>query len=52
MDSKLQLLIEKNRDKLTKMIEDGQSYEKIVEPSQLLDKYVLLGFKIINQLES
>ena len=52
MDSKLQLLIENNRDKLTKMIEDGQSYEKIVEQSQLLDKYVLLGFKIINQLES
>lgn len=52
MDLKLQLLIKKNRHKLTRMIEDGQPYEKIVEQSQLLDKYILLGFKALNQLES
>lgn len=52
MDSKIQLLIEKNRDKLTKMMEDEEPYEKIVKQSQLLDKYVLLGLKALNQLES
>ena len=50
MDSELQSLVEKNRDLLTKMIEDGEPYEKIVEQSQLLDKYILLGFKAINSL--
>lgn len=52
MDSKLQFLIETNRDKLTEMIENKEPYEKIVKQSQLLDKYVLLGFRAINQLES
>jgi len=52
MDLKLQLLIEKNKNKLEKMIESREPYEKIVEQSQLLDKYILLGFKAINQLES
>ncbi len=52
MDWKLHLLIEKNRVKLTKMIERKEPYEKIVKQSQLLDKYVLLGFKAMNQLES
>lgn len=52
MDLKLHLLIEKNRDILTKMIEDNKPYEEIVKQSQLLDKYVFLGFKAINQLES
>lgn len=52
MDSKLQILIETNRDKLTEMIENNEPYEKIVKQSQLLDKYVLLGFRAINQLKS
>lgn len=52
MDSKLQILIETNRDKLTEMIENKEPYEKIVKQSQLLDKYVLLGFRAINQLKS
>ena len=46
MDLKLQLLIEENKNKLEKMIESKESYEKIVEQSQLLDKYILLGFKL------
>ena len=52
MDSKLQILIETNRDKLTEMIENKEPYEKIVKQSQLLDKYVLLGCRAINQLKS
>lgn len=52
MDQQIKILINKNRDKLTKMIEENESYEKIVEQSQLLDEYILLGFKAINKLES
>lgn len=52
MKLKLHFLIEKNRDKLTKMIERKEPYEKILKQSQLLDKYILLGFKAMNQLES
>ena len=52
MNLKIHFLIEKNRAKLTKMIERKESYEKIVKQSQLLDKYILLGFKAMNQLES
>lgn len=48
MDLKLELLIKKNRNILDKMIEDDEPYEKILKQSQVLDKYVLLGFKAIN----
>ncbi len=52
MNKQLELLINTNRAKLTKMIEKEEPYEKIVEQSQLLDKYILLGFKAINKSES
>lgn len=52
MNKKIQLLINKNRDKLTKMIEKNEPYEKIVKQSQLLDQYILLAFNSMNNLES
>lgn len=52
MNKQLELLINENRNKLTEMIEHKENYEKIVEQSQLLDKYILLGFKAINKTES
>ena len=52
MNKKIKLLIEKNRNKLEKMIERKQPYEKILKQSQLLDKYILLTLNDINKLES
>ena len=52
MDLKTQLLINKNRDKLTQMIEENQPYEKILKQSQLLDKYIVIAIKDINKIES
>lgn len=52
MNPKINFLICKNRDILTKMIEDNQPYEKILEQSQLLDQYILLAIKDINKIES
>lgn len=47
----IKILIEKNRKKLTKMIENNQPYNKILKQSQILDKYILLGFKELNKKE-
>lgn len=52
MNQQIKLLINKNRDKLTTMIEEKQPYEKILEQSQLLDQYILLALNDINKLES
>lgn len=52
MDSKLSLLILKNRVKLVKLIEDNTPYEDILKQSQLLDKYIVKQMKIINNIKS
>lgn len=41
MDLKLNLLILKNKAKLTKLIKNNEPYEKIVKQSQHLDKYII-----------
>lgn len=45
----LALLIKINRDKLNKMVEEEEDYEKILKQSQKLDKYIYLNLK--NQVE-
>lgn len=52
MDSKTILLIFKNRAKLSKLIEQGASYDKILKQSQKLDKYILVQMNCINKLRS
>ena len=49
MNQKLNLLLEKNRIKLEKMIEKKQPYEKILKQNQLLDQYILLALNDINK---
>lgn len=43
------LLIDKNRKKLDKMIEEEKPYEEILKQSKKLDKYIYLNLK--NQIE-
>ena len=45
----LALLIDKNRKKLDKMIEEEKTYEEILKQSKKLDKYIYLNLK--NQIE-
>lgn len=45
----LALLIDKNRKKLDKMIEEEKPYEEILKQSKKLDKYIYLNLK--NQIE-
>lgn len=44
-DSKLTLLIIKNKDKLEKMIKTGEDYSKILKQSQKLDKFIVQKIK-------
>lgn len=49
MDTKLYLLIFKNKAKLSKLIEENAPYEKILKQSQKLDKYIIKQMIHINQ---
>lgn len=51
MDSKIALLILKNKAKLEKLIKNNAPYEKIVEQSQKLDKYIIIQMNYINKRE-
>lgn len=44
-DSKLTLLITKNKDKLEKLIETGADYSKILKQSQKLDTFIVQKIK-------
>ena len=50
MDSKIILLILKNRAKLEKLIENDAPYEKIIKQSQLLDKYIIIQMNYMNKI--
>lgn len=52
MDSKVVLLIAKNKAKLSKMIEQNAPYDKILHQSQILDKYIIQQIKEINKIRS
>lgn len=49
MDLRTSLLISRNKVKLSKLIEQNAPYEKILEQSQKLDKYILMGMNCINK---
>ena len=49
MDSKLCLLILKNKAKLEKLIYENAPYDKILKQSKKLDKYILKKMKFINE---
>ena len=51
MDSKVSLLILKNKAKLSKLIEQNAPYEKILHQSQILDKYSMQQIIAINQTQ-
>lgn len=50
MDSKICLLLLKNTAKLEKLISENASYDKILEQSQKLDKYIAIEMKHINKI--
>lgn len=52
MDLRTSLLISRNKVKLSKLIEQNAPYEKILEQSQKLDKYILMGMNCINKNRS
>lgn len=52
MDSKIYLLILKNKAKLSKLIEQNAPYEKILHQSQILDKYIVKQIISMNQIKS
>lgn len=52
MDSKVCLLILKNKAKLSKLIEQEAPYEKILHQSQILDKYILEEIVFLSQTGS
>lgn len=52
MDSKIMLLIYKNKAKLSKMIEQNAPYDKILRQSRKLDKYIIIAMKCINEKRS
>lgn len=52
MNIKTNLLILKNRAKLEKLIREGAPYEKILQQSKILDKYILSQFCEINKIKS
>lgn len=52
MDSKIYLLILKNKAKLSKLIEQDAPYEKILHQSQILDKYIVKQIIAMNQIKS
>lgn len=51
MEYRIKLLINKNRNKLMKMIEDKKPYEEIVKQSQILDKYIVIATLDINKIK-
>ena len=52
MDSKIILLIYKNKAKLSNMINQNVSYDKILRQSKKLDKYIITAMKCINEKRS
>lgn len=52
MDSKIPLLILKNRAKLLKLINENAPYDKIIKQSKTLDKYLMIKMKYINKTKS
>ena len=52
VDSKIILLICKNRAKLYKMIEQNVSYDKILKQNKILDKYINIQMNNINKIRS
>ena len=52
VDSKIILLICKNRAKLYKMIEQNVSYDKILKQNKTLDKYINIQMSNINKIRS
>lgn len=51
MESKIILLILKNKARLSKMIKDNVPYEKIVKQSQKLDKYIIKQINAMNKIK-
>ena len=51
MDSRINLLILRNSARLDKLIESGAPYEKILNQSQKLDKYIAIAMRDINQIK-
>ena len=51
MESKIILLILKNKARLSKMIKDNAPYEKIVKLSQILDKYIIKQINAMNKVK-
>lgn len=49
MDTRIYLLILKNRAKLSKLIEENAPYEKILHQSQILDKYIIKQIYAMNK---
>lgn len=49
MDSKIILLIFKNKSKLERLIENNAPYEKILHQSQLLDKYLMIQINYMTE---
>ena len=52
VDSKIILLICKNRAKLYKMIEQNVPYDKILKQNKTLDKYINIQMSNINKIRS
>ena len=52
MDTHIAILVIKNRKKLEQMILEKKPYKKVVKQSQILDKYILKQFKVINKIRS
>ena len=50
MDSKIPLLILKNRAKLLKLINENAPYDKIIKQSKTLDKYLMIKMKQMNKI--
>ena len=51
MESKIILLILKNKAKLSKMIKDNAPYEKIEKKKQKLDKYIIKQINAMNNVK-
>ena len=52
MDSKIPLLISKERAKLEKLINHDAPYKKILKQSQKLDYYISIQMRLINNIGS
>ena len=52
MKSKITLLINKNRDKLHKLIDENAATDKILKQSIKLDRYILMGMAELNKTRS